>query len=54
TEEQYCEMMESDEVKTMKKSHMEFRESLERELLNTMNEIARSRNVRLQILLLDV
>lgn len=44
TEEEYCEMMESDEVKKMKKLHMEFRQSLENELLNTMKE---SNTVRL-------
>ncbi|XP_050957334.1 uncharacterized protein LOC127158229 [Labeo rohita] len=44
TEEEYLEMMESEDIKEMKKLHMEYRESLELELLNTMNEIAQSRN----------
>lgn len=48
-EEEYLEMMESDDVKDMKKLHVEYRESLEHELMNTMNDIAQSRNVRLQI-----
>lgn len=51
TEEEYCKMMESDEIKAMKQSHMDFRESLERDLLNTMKDIAKSRNVRLEMVL---
>ncbi len=54
TEEEYLEMMESDEVKEMKKLHVEYRESLEIDLLNTMNDITQSRNVRLQIVLLHL
>ncbi len=54
TEEEYLEMMESDEVKEMKKLHVEYRESLETDLLNTMNDITQSRNVRLQIVLLHL
>lgn len=49
TAEEYHEMMESDEVKEMKKLHMEFRQSLEHEFLNTQ-----SCNVRLQIGLLGL
>lgn len=48
TEEEYQEMMESDEVKKMKKLHMEFRQSLENELRNTMKDIAQSPNVDMQ------
>ncbi|XP_026104165.1 uncharacterized protein LOC113075700 [Carassius auratus] len=44
TEEEYLEMMESVDVKEMKKQHMKFRESLEFDLLNTMNEITQSHN----------
>lgn len=51
TEEEYLEMMESNDVKEMKKLHMKYRDSLELELLNTMTEITQSRNVRLQIVL---
>ncbi|XP_059411145.1 uncharacterized protein LOC132144598 [Carassius carassius] len=48
TEEEYLEMMESVDVKEMKKQHMKFRESLELDLLNTMNEITQSRKVQKQ------
>ncbi|XP_067232674.1 uncharacterized protein [Chanodichthys erythropterus] len=44
TEEEYREMMESDEVKAIKKQHEDFRASLEPDLLNIMKEIAQSRN----------
>ncbi len=54
TEEEYLEMMESDEVKEMKKLHVKYRESLETDLLNTMNDITQSRSVRLQIVLLHL
>ncbi|XP_067236830.1 uncharacterized protein [Chanodichthys erythropterus] len=37
TAEEYHEMMESDEVKEMKKLHKEFRQSLEHEFLNTQS-----------------
>ncbi|XP_067235417.1 uncharacterized protein [Chanodichthys erythropterus] len=37
TAEEYHEMMESDEVKKMKKLHKEFRQSLEYEFLNTQS-----------------
>ncbi|XP_056335715.1 uncharacterized protein LOC130246650 [Danio aesculapii] len=45
TEEEYCKMIESDEIKAMKQLHVDFRDSLERDLLNTMKDIAESRNV---------
>ncbi len=54
TEEEYLEMMESNDVKEMKKLHVEYRESLEIDLLNTMKEITQSRNVRLQIVFLHL
>ncbi|XP_051520538.1 uncharacterized protein LOC127421497 [Myxocyprinus asiaticus] len=44
TEEEYNEMMECDDIKAMKESHQKFRESMECELLNTMNNIKQSRN----------
>ncbi|KAK9955896.1 hypothetical protein ABG768_015740 [Culter alburnus] len=47
TEEEYREMMESDEVKAIKKQHKDFRESLEHDLLNIMKEIAQSRNINI-------
>ncbi|XP_050956541.1 uncharacterized protein LOC127157349 [Labeo rohita] len=48
TEEEYHEMMESEDIKNMKKLHMEYRESLHLELLNTLNEITETRNVDVQ------
>lgn len=47
TEEEYSEMMESEEIKATRESHQEFRELIENKLLNTLNEIKQSRNVRL-------
>uniref|UniRef100_A0A672JVI5 Uncharacterized protein n=1 Tax=Sinocyclocheilus grahami TaxID=75366 RepID=A0A672JVI5_SINGR len=45
TEEEYQEMMESEEIKQMKKLHTEFRQTLANDLLNTMKDIAQSRDV---------
>ncbi|KAB5517875.1 hypothetical protein PHYPO_G00172280 [Pangasianodon hypophthalmus] len=38
TEEEYNEIMESDDIKEMKEAHNNFRESLERELLESLKE----------------
>ncbi|MCJ8749696.1 hypothetical protein PDJAM_G00179280 [Pangasius djambal] len=42
TEEEYNEIMESDDVKEMKEAHNKFRESLELELLESLKEFESS------------
>lgn len=37
-EEEYDEMMESEDIKKMKEQHNNFRDSLERKLLESLNE----------------
>ncbi|XP_057183040.1 uncharacterized protein LOC130549748 [Triplophysa rosa] len=49
TEEEYSEMMESEEIKAIRESHQTFRETMELELLNTLNEIKQSRNDPLDV-----
>ncbi|XP_051991478.1 uncharacterized protein LOC127650220 [Xyrauchen texanus] len=51
TEEEYNEMVECDDIKAMKESHQKFRESMESELLKTMNDIKQNRNVNLDVYL---
>lgn len=38
TEEEYNEMMESDEIKEMKDAHNKFRQSLENEMLESLKQ----------------
>ncbi|XP_065144520.1 uncharacterized protein [Paramisgurnus dabryanus] len=44
TDEEYSEIMESEDIKAIKAEHQKFRESLELELLESLNEIKQSRH----------